>query len=145
MSVTTTIKRTTRIGLHELVRNHLAGIGDVWLALESEKDPEKAKRLAQEFAGDFRLLDDIGWDPEWDPMANREIRAFELTMPPEELDELVRRLSHEGWQLMEGSPSERRARYEDAETDTRFGWGLQACNEVLIDLQKQARDEQNGR
>jgi hypothetical protein len=145
MSVTATIKRTERIGLHELVRNHLASIGDVWLALESEKDAEKAKRLAQEFAGDFRLLDDIGWDPEWDPMANREIKAFELTMPPEELTELLGRLFNEAWQLMEGSPSERRARYEDAETDTRFGWGLHACNEVLIDLQKRERDEKDGR
>jgi len=145
MSVTATINRTERIGLHELVRNHLASIGDVWLALESEKDPEKAKHLAKQFAGDFRLLEDIGWDPEWDPMANREIRVFELTMPPEELTELIRRLSDEAWQLMEGSPSERRARYEDAETDTRFGWGLDACNEVQIDLQKRERDEEDGR
>lgn len=137
MSVTATLNRTQRIGLHELVRNHLAGIGDVWLALESEKDPEKAKRLAREFAGDFRLLDDIGWDPEWDPMANREIRAFELTMPSEELIELVRRLHEEGEQLLEGSPSERRTRYEDAETDEWVQKGYMACVDLLIDLRKQ--------
>jgi hypothetical protein len=45
----------------ELVRNHLGGIGDVWIALEQNKDFATAERLGLEFGEDFQLLEDIGW------------------------------------------------------------------------------------
>lgn len=49
--------------LYEQVRNHLAAFGDLWLALETDRDYANAKRLAVEFGEDFRLLEDLGWDP----------------------------------------------------------------------------------
>ncbi len=52
---------TQRDGLYELVRNHLGSIGDLWDALERDKDFATAERLGLEFGEDFRLLEDIGW------------------------------------------------------------------------------------
>jgi hypothetical protein len=60
---TARINREQRDGIYELVRNHLAGIGDVAIALEDNEDIATAERLAIEFGEDFRLLDDIGWRP----------------------------------------------------------------------------------
>jgi hypothetical protein len=76
MPTTATIDRDQRDGMYEVVRNHLGAIGDLWIALEENKDFATAERLAKEFGQDFRLLADIGWRPE------EERRAFELTMPP---------------------------------------------------------------
>jgi len=47
---TITIDRDQRDGLYELVRNHLGGIEDFWIALERTKDFATAERLGQEFA-----------------------------------------------------------------------------------------------
>jgi hypothetical protein len=45
-----------RDALYEQVRNHLAGLGDVVVALECQKDYPTAERLAIEFSEDFRLM-----------------------------------------------------------------------------------------
>jgi hypothetical protein len=45
------------------VRNHLAGLGDVFVAMECQKDYAAAERLAIEFGEDFRLIADLGWNP----------------------------------------------------------------------------------
>lgn len=75
-STTCTIDGDQRDGLYELVRNHLGAVGDLWIALEINKDFATAERLGLEFGEDFRLLEDIGWN-------GRDGRkAFELTMPP---------------------------------------------------------------
>jgi hypothetical protein len=125
---TTTINQEQRAGLYELVRNHLGGIGDVWIALEQNDDFATAERLGLEFSEDFRLLDDIGWQPQED----RE--EFELTMPPDDLAELLKRLHDEAKQLLEQSPSERRSREEDEERDRRFvagpSYGERARQEI---------------
>lgn len=72
---TITIDRDQRGGLYELVRNHLGGIEDFWVALERTKDFATAARLGLEFGEDFRLLQDIGWSED-------DVRdSFELTMP----------------------------------------------------------------
>src|SRR6185312_2367039 len=68
---------------------HLGGIGDVWISLEENKDFATAERLGLEFGEDFRLLADIGWRPD----ENRV--DFELTMPPHDLMEVLRRLHDE--------------------------------------------------
>ena len=68
------------------MRNHLAALGDVFVAMEYHKDFATAERLGIEFGEDFRLLQDIGW-PEDD---GRD--RIELTMPSEDLTELMRRL-----------------------------------------------------
>ena len=41
-----------RRALYEQVRNHLAGLGDVFVALECQKDYPTAERLAIEFGED---------------------------------------------------------------------------------------------
>jgi hypothetical protein len=130
---TATINRDQRDGIYELVRNHLGGIGDVWIALEENEDFATAERLGLEFGEDFRLLTDIGWRPDEDR------GDFELTMPSHDLMEVLRRLHNEAKRLLTASPGERQSREEDAESDQRFQTGLDACEEVLIEL-----DERGG-
>lgn len=133
MPTTATIDRDQREGLYELVRNHLGGIGDVWIALEENEDFATAERLGLEFGEDFRLLDDIGWRPR----ENRE--AYELTMPPHDLIEALKRLHGEAERVLLESGTERESREADAEANARFQLGLDACEEVLVDL-----DEREG-
>jgi hypothetical protein len=74
-SSTATIDRGQRDGLYELVRNHLGGIGDIWIALEENEDFATAERLGLEFGEDFRLLEDIGW------ATCENCESLALTMP----------------------------------------------------------------
>lgn len=46
---TTTIDKEQRDGLYELVRNHLGGIGDIWIALEQDGEYMLAERMGIEF------------------------------------------------------------------------------------------------
>lgn len=93
---TATIDRERRDALYELALDHLSGVGDFWIAIE-EKDFAKAERLGIEFGEDFRLLEDIGWEPEHRPA------TAALTMPPHDLIELLRRLYGEAGCVLEGS------------------------------------------
>ncbi len=130
-SITATIDRDQRDGLYELIRNHLGGIGDVWIALEENGNFATAERLGIEFGEDFRLLADIGWQPKDD----RE--SFELTMPAHDLMEALKRLHGEAERVLLGSGTEREARENDRETNERFQLGLDTCEEVLVDLDVQ--------
>jgi hypothetical protein len=130
-SRTTTIDRDQRDGIYELVRNHLGSIEDLWLALERYRDYAKAERLGIEFNEDFRLLEDIGWSPE-EPRG-----AFELTMLPHDLAELLARLQGDAKRLLVESPSERRALEDDEATNERFQRGMEACGEVLAHLDRE--------
>ena len=134
-STTATITRKQRDGLYELVRNHLGAIGDVWIALERNEDFATAQRLGLEFGEDFRLLADIGWRPK----ESRE--AFELTMPTHDLMELLKRLHDEAEKLLVESPGERRSREEDEEADQCVQLGLDACGEVLVELDKRGGEQ----
>jgi hypothetical protein len=125
---TITIDCDQRDGLYELVRNHLGGIGDVWIALEDNQDYAAAERLAREFAEDFRLLGDIGWRPSED----RE--SFELTIPADELAQPLKRLHGEAERILLGSGTERESREDDQETSDRYQLGLDACEEVLVGI-----------
>jgi hypothetical protein len=120
---TTTITADQRDGLYELVRNHLAGIGDIAIALEERRDYTGAQQLARQFAEDLRLLVDIGWRPD-----DRR-QAFALTMQPPELAKALGRLHEEAER-----PAERQSREEDEETDRRLLGGLDACEAVLLAL-----------
>lgn len=116
-STTCTIDGDQRDGLYELVRNHLGAVGDLWIALEINKDFATAERLGLEFGEDFRLLEDIGWN-------GRDGRkAFELTMPPEDLMELLQRLHGEAERVLLESVTERESREEDAATNELFRLG----------------------
>ncbi len=124
-----TINRDQRDGLYELVRNHLGSIEDFWVALERTRDYETAQRLGAEFGDDFMLLRSIGWRP----IEAREVYA--LTMPRQDLIEVLRRLHGEAAQVLLGSAAE--SSREDSETDQRFQVGYETCGTVLADLDQQ--------
>jgi hypothetical protein len=120
-ATTITINREQRDGLYELVRNHLGSVGDLFDALEREKDFERAERLGLEFMEDIRLMTDLGWGEE-------EGRAgVELTMQPHDLMEVLERLRGEASHVL-GDTEESR---EDAETMRRFKQGYEACGQLL--------------
>jgi len=81
------------------------------------------------------VLADIGWKPSED----RE--EFELTMPPHDLTEVLRRLHEEAEKLLVESPGERQSREEDTAFDRRFQAGLDACEEVLIELDERGGEQ----
>jgi hypothetical protein len=111
---TITISGPQRDGLYELVRNHLGSVGDLWDALEGDKDFATAARLGLEFGEDFELLEEIGWGDDED----RE--SFELTMPVHDLTELLKRLHDEAEQVLHGKGTERQAREDDRATEERL-------------------------
>jgi len=127
-STTITISGQQREGLYELVRNHLGSVGDLWGALERDKDFATAARLGLEFGEDFELLEQIGWGEDED----RE--SFELTMPVHDLTELLKRLHDEAEQVLQGKGTERQAREDDRATEERYLRGLDACEELLVRL-----------
>ncbi len=136
-AITTTIDRGQREGLYELVRNHLGSIEDFWIALERTRDFAKAEQLGLEFAEDFRLLKDIGWD-------ERDAReTLDLTMPAHDLMELLRRLQGEAANVLVESGAEGRSNREDAAADGRFQLGYDACQEALAELD--SREGEPGR
>lgn len=119
---TITISGPQRNGLYELARNHLGSVGDLWDALERDKDFAKAARLGLEFGEDFVLLEEIGWGEDED----RE--SFELTMPVHDLMELLKRLHDEAEQVLHGKGTERQAREDDRATEERYLRGLEPEN-----------------
>jgi hypothetical protein len=125
---TITISGAQRAGLYELVRNHLGLVGDLWDALERDKDFATAARLGLEFGEDFDLLEDIGWGED----EGRE--SFELTVPVHDLTELLKRLHDEAEQVLHGKGTERQAREDDRATEERYLRGLAACEELLVRL-----------
>jgi hypothetical protein len=81
----TTIDRPTREALHAGLVLDLNGLSSVG-AMLGEKRVGEARRLRERFEQDWRLLDDLGWEAA-DPR-----QSFELTMPPVQLAEVLRRL-----------------------------------------------------
>jgi hypothetical protein len=125
---TITIDRGQRGGLYELIRNHLTSIEDFWVALERAKDFATAERLGLELAEDFQLLQDIGWSEHDD----RE--TFELTMPPHDLMELLKRLKGEVAGALIQTGTEAQSSWEDAEVDRRLQISYETCGKVLAAL-----------
>jgi hypothetical protein len=128
----TTISREQRDALYQLVRDHLSGLNDVWIAIEESKDFVTARRLGLEFGSDFRLLEDLGWEEEDD----RE--RVELTIPAAELTRVLNRLHDEAEEGFFGSPAERTSRKEDEKTDRRLLLAMNTCEELLGALDRQA-------
>ncbi len=129
----TTISGEQRDALYQLVRDHLGGLNDVWIAMEENKDFASAERLGREFGDDFRLLDDLGWGEDDD----RE--AVALTMPTGELTQILKRLHEEAEAGLAGSPEERRSREEDEKTDRRLLLATDTCEELLVALDDEGR------
>ena len=68
MGVTITVEQ--RDALYDRILDRLSGIGDVWLAANSQ-DFTAAERLGREYSDELRLvLDDLGWgdSPETGPI-----------------------------------------------------------------------------
>ncbi len=124
MNATITINREQRDGLYELVRNHLGSVGDLFDALEREKDFAKAEQLGLELEEDLRLMKDLGWGED----DGRD--GVELTMPPFDLMELLDRLRGEAGLILSGGEDSP----EDIETTRRFRQGFEACQKLLADL-----------
>jgi hypothetical protein len=95
-----------RDALYEQVRNHLAALGDFWLALETTRDYAAAERLGIEVGEDFRPMADLGWNPEDDR------NLVELTMEPEDLTGSNQALREEAIGGLQGGDEERRSRVE---------------------------------
>lgn len=117
---TITIYRGQREWLYELVRNHLGGIEDFWVALERTKDFAVAERMGRNFAEDFRLLRDIGW-------SEHDVReSYVLTMLGQEVADLLKRLEGEGRKRADRNRQRGAVDRENAETDWRLRVGFRS-------------------
>jgi len=99
-----TITDSQRDAIYKQTINHLAGLNDVWMALD-RNDYKDAAHLGPMFEADLRLLRDLGWSPHDD----RE--RIELTMSYEDLERIMRRLRDEA-KNGAGDTEERRAKEE---------------------------------
>ena len=122
-----TIDRERRDALYELVLDHLSGIADFWIAIE-EKDFAKAERLGIEFGEDFRLLDDIGWEPE------HGHATVALMMQPHDLMELLRHLQAEAECVLAGSACARLLQEEEESATQRYQRAKSTCEELIEKL-----------
>lgn len=125
---TTTIDKEQRDGLYELVRNHLGGIGDIWIALEQDGEYMLAERMGIEFGEDFRLLADLGWEPE------DKRKTVELTMEPHDLVELLTRLRGEAEGVLDGTTGMRLQREEEERARALYQGAKDTCEELLARL-----------
>jgi hypothetical protein len=125
---TTTIDRDQRDGLYELVRNHMGGIGDIWIALEEDGEYELAEKMGIEFGEDFRLLADIGWQPK------DKRTEIELTMESHDLAELLTRLRGEAVGVLDGTTSMHLQREEEERARALYQGAKDACEELLARL-----------
>jgi hypothetical protein len=119
------IVASQRDALYEQVRNHFGALNDIWIAMEDNKDFATAERLALEFAEDFRLMQDLGWDAD-DPRD-----TVELTMPPYDLIEVARRLREEAQGGLSDADNERQSTEEFDRSVENFEAARDACDEIL--------------
>jgi len=131
--VVAVITGTKRDAVDELLIEHLGGLGDVRMAID-RGDVETARRLAREFAEDFRLLDDIGWGPD-------ERIAVPLTIPPGELTAIMNRLRGDAQSAMVESADEHEAREAEEANRQRYELVLDAGAEVLLEIRRREESE----
>lgn len=125
---TTTIDSEQRDGLYELIRNHLGGIDGIWIALEQDGEYELAERMGIEFGEDFRLLADIGWQPQ------DGHEQVELTMEAHDLAELLTRLRGEAESVLDGSTCMHLQREEEERARALYQRAKDTCDELLATL-----------
>lgn len=126
---TVTISGAQREVFYELVLDHLSGIGDLQIALERE-DFATAERLGIEFGEDLRLMEDLGW--------GKEFRDdVDLTMPPEDLAEVLKRLRADAAGGLSESEHERESRETDEQARRRYQLALDTCEGLLVLLDRQ--------
>lgn len=120
-----TITADQRDALYDRILDRLSGIGDVWLAADSE-DFATADRLGREYSDELRLvLDDLGWGD------GPEGGSIELESSPQVLRRVFAR-------LRDTSASERAAQAtswaESRKLDERNRLVSEACAHVLREL-----------
>lgn len=120
---TVTISGGQREVFYQLVLDHLSGIEDLLLALEHE-DFATAEQLGVEFGEDLRLMEDLGWDKEW-----RD--DVDLTMAPEDLAEILKRLRADAEGGLKEPEDEREVRESDEATRRRYQYALVTCDGLL--------------
>lgn len=81
-----------------------------------------------EFGEDFRLLADIGWQPE------DGRKAVELTMEPHDLAELLTRLRGEAEGVLDGSTCMHLQREEEERARALYQGAKDTCEELLARL-----------
>jgi hypothetical protein len=122
-----TIDCDQRDALYELVLNHLSAIGDLWIAVE-DNEFSKAEQLGIEFGEDLRLMHDLGWRE----TAGRG--GVDLTMPPHDLMELLRRLHGEAECVLVGSACARLLQEEEESAKQRYQRAMSTCEELIEKL-----------
>lgn len=132
-----TITDRQRAPIYGQLRRRLAGIDDI--RAFAEADPDEAARLAFQYADDFRLFEDIGWDRE------NPREAIRLTMPPTDLRRVLMRLQAEAeGELSAAAEEERQQREERGEERDQSMAAREACRDLLDDLDAELEGRQHG-
>jgi hypothetical protein len=126
--ITARINGEQRDAIYELVVEHLSFLADLRFAINGG-DFDTARRLAQEFREDFRLLDDLGWGED----GRLEVA---LTIPPEELVAALRRLRADAKGGLSESPCERESREADEASKRSYQLVFDTASELLIELDR---------
>ncbi len=127
MPTTVTISGAQRQAFWEMVTDHLSCAGDLHSMLVG-KDFAEAERLGIELAEDLRLMEDLGWDK-----AFRE-QGVNLTMPPEDLAEVLTRLRSDAEGGLSESAEAREYREADEAAKRSYQLALDTCNGLLTTL-----------
>jgi hypothetical protein len=112
-----------RDALYELLRDRISAVGDIWTALDRNEDYATAERLATRFGEDFRLMRDLGWDP------NDDRETVELTVPPLDLMRIAKRLRDDARGGIAGLEEER-----DSVGPPEFIEGFRVVRETCEDI-----------
>lgn len=124
MPTTVTINGAQRQVFYEIVTDRLRGAGDLGVLLGQEDFPE-AERLGIELAEDLRLMEDLGWQSEF-----RE-KGVDLTMPPEDLIEMLTRLRSNAEGGLSESSEVRESREADEAARRCYQLALDTCEGLL--------------
>lgn len=122
-AATISITKKQRDTIHDLVLAHLECIGGLRYAIERE-DFVAAESIGLEFGADLRLMEDLGWGP-------YEHETVELTMPAEDLIEVLTRLRGDAVAALAEEWHEREGMESDAEHIARWRPVVDTCEELL--------------
>ena len=123
-----TISGAQRQVLYELILDRLSAVGDLNLLIK-QGDYATVERLASEFAGDLRLMADLGWEKEW-----RD--DVDLTMSAAELGPVLTRLREAAEGGLSESADEREARQAEDAARCRYTYARETCAGLLLLIER---------
>ncbi len=123
---TATLTGEKRDAVYGFLVEHLGALGDVRTAID-RGEFDTARRLAREFAEDFRLLNDLGWGPD-------ERSEVPLTIPSGELAAIFERLRADARGALTERTDERESREDDEASRRRYHLTLDTGTELLLEL-----------